>query len=285
MTTTRTIMATTRVDRHGDRFTREALENAADQVKSAFLPVLFNHDPRHPPLGRTLEAHLVQLDDDEWALVAESEIFDPSTPLPPVSSEREMSLHAFPENRITIISDRSYRSQEDRALIEELSSRLSAHAEVMEKKALEPLSVLLIGMSAAATAFMAGFLNKMGGDAWNCLKESAKKLLANRRADQSEYLFIFEIQVRRASALLSVQCILTNPDTGEIEEFWSKGLARLEALLPLFMNSPEEIRRVVVSYKNGEFKGLFAVRSDCVGLHIELPDLRATANLNPEADE
>lgn len=263
----RTVWATTRVDRHGGRFTREALEGAAEQARSAYIPILFNHDPRVPPLGRTGRTFVEELPDGEWALVAESEIFETSGPLPPLASDREMLIHTYPLDRITIVRDRSYRHSDDVAILDELARDLSVRIEVMEKKALEPLSVLLLAVSAASAAFAGGFLSKMGSDAWDYLKPKISQLLTRRHIDQPEYLFVFEVQAHRTSGIIAIQCILTNPSQEDIDRFWSEGLRRLDTLLPAIISFPDEICKVVVTYSGGGLHAEFAVRKDCVALN------------------
>lgn len=266
MNTIRTILATTRVDRHGDRFTREALEDAAEQAKSAYMPILFNHDPRVPPLGRTLRTFVEELPDGEWALVAESEVFETTGPPPPLTSDREMLIHAYPIDRFTIVRDRSYRHSDDLTILDEIASDFSINIEVMEKKALEPLSVLLLAVSAASAAFAGGFLSKMGSDAWDYLKPRIARLLARRRIDQPEHLFVFEVQAHRPSGVLAIQCILTNPTQDDLDRFWSEGLRKLDTLLPAIISFPDEICKVVVKYSEGDLHAEFAVRKDCVAL-------------------
>jgi hypothetical protein len=132
-------------------------------------------------------------------LVAESELFETSGQLPPLTADREMLVHTFPLDRITIVRDRSYRHADDVAILDDLARDLSIGIEVLEKKALEPLSVLLLAVTGASALFVGGFLNKMGGDAWDYLKPKIAQLLARRRIDQPEYLFVFEVQVHRPS--------------------------------------------------------------------------------------
>ena len=56
-------MATTHVDRHGERLTRSALESLVRQLRANYIPIGFEHDPRFPPLGRMIDATVVELPD------------------------------------------------------------------------------------------------------------------------------------------------------------------------------------------------------------------------------
>ena len=183
--TMRDIVATTRVDRHGDRFTREALEEAVAHFESTYIPVLFNHDPRVPPLGRSVEADVEQLelDDGEWGLIVTSEMFDMSATPPPLSSEREMSVRTFALDQVTVVRDRSYRHEGDAAIFDELTANTAVSVERLEKKALEPISASVRVFFVGAAAFVTGILNKMSGDTWEYAKPRIAKLLAHRKAD------------------------------------------------------------------------------------------------------
>ncbi len=115
-----------------------------------------------------------------------------------------------------------------------------------------------------------GFQSKMGGDAWEFLKQRVSQLLARRRAEKREFLFIVELQVRRESDLFSVQCILTSPSAEQLEVFWSNGLALLQRQLPALLQLGPEIRRVTLHYANGRIEPGFAVRKDCVPLALDM---------------
>src|SRR5437867_3089921 len=243
MKTVESVLATTRVDRHGDRFTKSALENTAAQAKRAYIPMMFNHDPRIPPLGRTIDAEVRQLPDGEYALVAISEVFEPGDDLVKPTEGRELKLRTFEPGRLTVVHDRSYQDDDDQGILLELSQLPDIRLESEEKKALEPLSVLLLALGGAATAFATGFIGKMGADAWEYLKPRLARLVLKRRAGSHEYLFIFELQVERETGLLSIQCILSSPSAEEFEAFWSRGIQALEKQLPLILAVPQDIRK------------------------------------------
>jgi hypothetical protein len=72
-----TVAATTHLDSHFSRFTKEALEQAAAQINRGGRPaVTVEHDPTLPPLGKQTRAWVEQCEDGEYQLVVEHEIFD-----------------------------------------------------------------------------------------------------------------------------------------------------------------------------------------------------------------
>jgi hypothetical protein len=139
---------------------------------------------------------------------------------------------------------------------------------VEEKKALDPLSILLLGLG----CFAGGFIGKMGGDTWEALKLRIGELLARRRQDRNEYLFVLEVQVERPGGFVSLFCLLDTPSSDDLEQFWTIGLAQLRALLPILTASSPDILRFVLQFKEGTLLPVYAVRKDCVPLDFQITE-------------
>ncbi len=272
----RSIIASTHVDQHGDALTKELLEEAAAQVRLNYIPMLKNHDPRIPLLGRMVNAEVTKLPDGHFALVATSEVFESSDKIEIKKDDKEIILRTFDQNKITIVSDRSYRNSHDQEVLQELSCLPEIKIEAKEKKAIEPISILLIALSASLAAFTSGFLNKMGADVWDYLKPRISRLLTKKRKEKKEYLFIFELQTFKETGLLSIQCIITSPKEKELLEFYSKGFELLNSLLPNLLDLDPDIRKVVLLYKNGNLVPSYAIRKDCIPVILNLNGLKKT---------
>jgi hypothetical protein len=262
------IFATTHVDRHGDKLTHEALLGVVEQIRQGCVPMMFNHDPRVPPIGRLVDAEVRELDDGEFALVSISEVFEPGDELPPLSDSREMSIRRFSEDAVHVVYDRSYLNSDERAILDALEALDSIKMEEEGKKALEPVSILLIGLMAAGGAIAAGFLNKLGADAWDYLREKLKELLARKRQQPDEYLVIIEIQTQRGDQLLSVQTILSSPLPQDLDQFLDHGLPQLESLFGQLMTLDPSVRKVVLMYTDNRLSISYAIRKDSVPLQI-----------------
>ena len=70
------IISTTHVDSQNECMSLEALYSMAEQAKKHPIWVTVDHDPAIPPIGITLEAQVVKLEDGHHALQAKSAIFD-----------------------------------------------------------------------------------------------------------------------------------------------------------------------------------------------------------------
>ena len=73
----RIVGATTHIDAHNQRITREALVQSAKDISTGEKPMLtLMHDMTIPPFGKMLTATVEPRDDGEYQLVIEGEIFD-----------------------------------------------------------------------------------------------------------------------------------------------------------------------------------------------------------------
>ncbi|MFZ7104663.1 MAG: hypothetical protein ACOWWO_18665 [Peptococcaceae bacterium] len=74
----KSVIATTHIDRHFCKISKEALENAAQQIKhgEAVPCMSLEHDSMIPPIGKVLDAWIEEMDDGEYRMVVTQEIFD-----------------------------------------------------------------------------------------------------------------------------------------------------------------------------------------------------------------
>lgn len=71
------IMATTHVDRHFHRFSKQSLEGMLKDISGACRPIInVEHDTTLPPIGKVLSGRVLLREDGEYELVAVQEIFE-----------------------------------------------------------------------------------------------------------------------------------------------------------------------------------------------------------------
>lgn len=71
------LLSTTHVDKHGMRMSKEALDNAAEQINGPFVPGMgIEHDILIPPIGKIVKASVKQLTDGEYGLFGEFLLFN-----------------------------------------------------------------------------------------------------------------------------------------------------------------------------------------------------------------
>jgi hypothetical protein len=263
-------LMTTHLDKHGERFSLEALESFKMQIESNIIPHGIDHDPRIEPVGRLLTAKIVKLDDGEYALDGISEIFNDLTNIEEIT-DRELVLHEYSNDSLEIRSDRSYSSEDDTKIINEISElmKCSKPPQKEVKKALDPLSIFWICGAFVIGGITNGFLNKLGSEAFDLLKSKLNKLLSKRNEDKSEKLFAFDFTITDKKC--NVEVILTNPSEKDIELVLHKGLQELDRILPTYLMSPlkRPIRNIVFEFKDGDLQFKFAVRNDGIPLKMK----------------
>lgn len=254
---------TTHLDRHGERFPLEALESAKSQLEKNIITHGVEHDPRIEPVGRVISAEIVKLDDGEFALEATSELFDELDKLEEIN-DRELLIHEYSENSLEIRSDRNYRNEEDAKILNEISDLLKCTHPPQEeiKKAFEPLSVLWICGAFILGGISSGFLNKIGSEAFDLLKDKLSKILSKRKPGENEKLLAFEFSITDKKC--NVELIITNPTSEDINKVMKEGFKQLDLILPKYfeISSEKPIKKLVFELDDKNLKFKFGVRSD-----------------------
>jgi hypothetical protein len=257
------ILASSSVDRHGDRFLPEGLESAARQLNTSYLPALSDHDPRRPLPARTVGGATVRLPDGEVLLLAIQQVFEDQADLPPFDPDRSMPVQPMPDSGIEFGWDRSYRLPEDQKALGELAAVTGAELRFDGKKAVEPLSVLVLAAGLWVVGKLAeGFLAEMGADAWRRLKE----LLARRRASEVDFLFLLRTEVADGDRRVMIEAIFTRPRDEDLDWLRDHAPARFEQIAKWVLTLPPDIRKVVFEYDGAKerLRLLYAMRRDAL---------------------
>ena len=253
-------MATTRVDLHGERFPLEALESMRDHIRSSYLPFIYNHDPRSPPFGRVIDAEIVTLEDGEFALEAEVELFEEG-PLPPLVGDRSVASRELPDGFLLTI-DRTFSLPEFEEPVASIAAIFEKPPQFEVKKALDPIAVL--GISAGlfvAGKFAGAFFSRLGTDAAAALSAKLKNIFA-RKHDEQTRLLRFELEFEHKGQSCRADVILTAPTAHDIDGFLADGLQQLDMMLPSCLDQIDGLIRYVFTYSEGRVKLEFAVHRD-----------------------
>lgn len=262
------LVATTHIDSEGDRIARSALEDMVEQAKRCYIPVLIGHDPRQPPLGRTVESRVVRLPDGEFGLLTETEIWEPEVDQleDVVGDGREIPIHDYPLDTWTIVYDRTFSAPEDQALLGEIGLLLGGNDPQLEiKKAVEPLSILTIAGAFILAKVAAKFLEELTSDAYALLKEKVKALIQRRRAEDREVVLRVETVLQVGERRIVVEVFVTNPTPVQIDLLFSHGMDQIRDRIDELLPQAETVGRAVFEYGETERIELrFCVRRDGV---------------------
>lgn len=262
-------MATTHVDRHGDRLTVEALQGMAEQAKAEYVPVLFEHDIRLL-LGRVARAEVVELADGEAALEVECEYWEEGdTPENGRGDGRTMRLQ-LPEPSTFTLSYDHVGFEDDEA--EELRSiaRLSgSEAGTTRKKAADPFATIVITAGAfAAGAIATSFFSRLGADLYDALKEGLQSFLRRVRKGM---LLDFHFTVLAAPRRLEVHIIVDRPKAGEIASLFDSRLADVDRLVLEALALEPNAARIVLEWKDGHLERIQTLRDDVYPIELKTP--------------
>ncbi|MFB6230477.1 MAG: hypothetical protein ABEL04_04900 [Salinibacter sp.] len=262
------VLATTHVDRHGEKFARSALQGMAERIESKVVPMGVEHDPRVPPQGRIVDAELREREDGEYELVGVMEQFEEGDRVPFL--DREIPIRQWGDDSPCVVYDRTYRTEQDQETINEIADLLGAESQREGKKAYEVLSVLTIAGKFVAGSIAAGFLAKVGADAYGALKSKVKELMDRKAEETEEYLFKFNPVVRINSRPVEVEVVLTNPTDEDIEAFFEEGIWELDEAISKHARE-EAVKRVVYEYEDRTVTVNFCVRKDGAPLMPKSP--------------
>lgn len=254
-------LVTSAIDRHGDCLTEGALQGMVEQINSRWITVGVEHDPRIAPIGRIRAAKLVHRD-GEVAVEGEMELFEPGDRVPLASDRAEREIHRYEPGEMVVQYDRTYRTPEGTADVAELTKILGARAVEESKKALDPVSVLTIGVG----FFAAGFLKKLGEDAYGALKEKLQAIFSKAESQSHDRFLSFRFMFEKDGVNGVAEVILTNPSPEEIDSFLSDGLAQLSESIQSAFDPGLGMRELTYEYRERTLQLQFAVRLDAVPL-------------------
>ena len=263
------VVATTHLDRHNERLSLEGLESMRENVRSSFVPFIFNHDPRSAPMGRVIDAKITALPDGEHALEAEIEAFE-SGPIPPLRTDRSMHFRELPRDSLVLTIDRSFSRPEFQDAVGAIAQEFGTPVQFEGKKALEPIAVLMISAGTLALgSFYKSFFSRLGENAADLVTQKLKEMFSPRQKGDDVPILRFDFEFEHEGVSRRAEVILTGPSGVDINAFLKDGLERLDRVLPLYVGGPEGFVKYVFSYSQGELTFRFAVRSDAVPLFPE----------------
>lgn len=263
MSIVKAIIASTTLDAHNEKMSKECLEGLVDQITSHTILMNIEHDPRIPPVGRIISGKIVQLDNKEYGVEAEIELFDEESKLVEQFKDRPLRCDdEFPLNSIRIGYDRNFDNTDDRKIISEISDIFHSKPQYQVKKALDPISILEIGGGFIVGCIAAGFFGQIGADGYDIVKERIKALFSTDKIGEKERLLELSFSVINGEKNVNFKVILTNPTSSEIDYIFNSGLAVFDKIVEAHFSAERDYKLVVFEYKNEQFISKYAVMND-----------------------
>ncbi len=270
MTVIKAIIATTALDAHNEIMTRECLEGLVSQISEYTILMNMEHDPRRPPLGRIISGKIVKINNIDYGVEAEIELFDEEFDYNDTFKDRPLRCEDdIPQGTIRFAYDRNFENEDDQKVIDDLSKISKTKPVYQVKKALDPLSIFEIGGGFALGCIASGFFGQIGADGYISLKEKLKKLFPKEKVGEKERLLEFSFSVIKGDKTINCKVILTNPYPEEIDQLLDRGLKELDSEADSYFGTGQNFKLVVFEYKKMHLEPIYAVTNDGVPYTIE----------------
>lgn len=266
------ILTTTHVDAHNEKMSLSALKALVKESNKKIIPIIVEHDPRQPPIGRIISTQILQLEDGEYALEGTFGIYENEDDFKlPLDDKREMIIDEHKFNSLSIMYDRSYENPEDQTLIYELNTLIKSDFEPQYyiKKSIEPISVLTLIGGFIFGQVASGFFNQVGSDSWNTFKEQVKKIFHKNKNGENEKLLSFEFTIEKDENKVNVIINLTNPKDEDIESFLENGLKMIDSLPCQYFKPELGLKKIVMEYSANSLNINFGVRKDAIPVDLK----------------
>ena len=168
------VLATTHVDAHSSKMTKESLEDAAKSLEGRYIPLLNEHDWLQP-LGRIASGAVCQRPDGEWELTGVAEVLERADDDVPIDQTREFRVSVPDGQGLSVrVGDEFIRDPNSRSTVREFKALLKKPVGFEARRALEPADLVKISLVVTAVgAAFHGFFSELGADGYRALKAAA----------------------------------------------------------------------------------------------------------------
>jgi hypothetical protein len=258
-------IATTHVFPDHQAVTLDDLKQHLETVDHMIIPVYSVHDPRQPPIGRVVSGVIVGLDDGEYALDVNVELFDPDfVPMPGASKDKRVAMVNKPHGKFGIWCDMSSTTPEKTEILRGISKILETRISSRSGTGILPedLSIIIIGIVMLPFGYIADtFSRRLSWEKIHLLTGKLILMYSTPVENPPDSLLIFDLDVTdRQQRSLLIEVIMTNPSGSDIETFFSGGLGELDRILPPFYLSRLHPKKIVMNYSDGRFRVLYAIQ-------------------------
>lgn len=260
MLKTKVILANNLLDRHGESLDKNTLKDAMEITNKQITSSHLEHDFTKPPIGRVEQAELCE-NGQFTSLVGHYSLFEKND----INKEnpfknRILATHFKESGKITILYDRTCIDPDLKEKVENLQKLLdpSNEIEFELKKSLEPISTLtiLVGLGTlVSTAFLTGFFEKMGADAWDALRDIIQRKFGEN--SENHYQFIFTLS--NESNSIEIIIIFKNPKSNEIQTLLNKSKKDIEDQATNYFNNSINVSRIVYLAETSSIKHIYSV--------------------------
>lgn len=170
------VMATTHIDRHGERFSKEALDHMAQDSPEYARLVYWDHQTTLPPIGLVGTQSVERRQDGEYQLVVEAQLLaSDQFQLLPVSGVKGVDMTweqvkdivegvpPSPSGHLRVSYDpRNFDADEVAGVMEEINQLVHTEVHLYVRKAQLPPAVIWIFVGFVGGQIASGFFSRLG---------------------------------------------------------------------------------------------------------------------------
>jgi hypothetical protein len=258
------IATTHTISGHQD-VTLEDLERHLDTIDHMIIPVYSVHDPRVPPIGRVVSGIIVGLEDGEYALDVDVELFDPDfIPKSGTFEGKRVAVVNRPPGKFWISCNTISTTPERTGHLHEISNLLGTRVSYRNSTEMLPeeLPIMIIGIGMLPFGYIAQTISRrLGFEKVHQLKDKITPLFTTQGENLTDSLLIFDLDViDKQERSLLIEVIMTNPGEKDIESLFSGGFGELDRILPPYYLSRLHPEKIVMNYSEGRFRVLYAIQ-------------------------
>ena len=258
-------MATTHTFPDPPGITLDDLKRHLDIIGHVIIPVYSVHDPRQPPIGRVVSGLIVGLEDGEYALDVNVELFDPDfIPECGTSIDKRVVIVNKPDGKFGIWCDMTSLTPEKTEFLQDISKILGTRISSGSSTGIlqEELPTLVIGIGMLPFGYIADTFSRwLDLEKVQQLTGTLTRIYLPAGDPPPDSLLIFDLDVTdRQQRSLLIEVIMTNPSQNDIESFFKWGLGELDRILPPFYLSRLHPKKIVMNYNDGMFRVLYAIQ-------------------------
>lgn len=247
----RQVLATTHVDAHGEKLTKDELVQLCDHF-SPEMTLNNEHDLSLPPIATAFNLTIEQTEDGEWRIIGDVIINDESA----FKNKGGFSMSWLADIYTTkpnvpadieiYFNPRHFSENDALLLIKSSDSSVTINARQLKQKALEPVLILIIKFVSASA--LVGFFGKAGSDAYDGLKKKLASIISNKEKEGKSVSL--QIHIPNNINPLNAELILEVP--GNLIEYARAGALDFESAVTCAKRLPYSttLKKVVItSYK------------------------------------
>lgn len=146
------------------------------------------------------------------------------------------------------------------------------------KKALDPISILILGGVYVLGKIAEGIFSKIGSDTWEGFKNTLSRIIKKKRVDTGEAVLQLDFNLSVGTNTYNVSVFATNPEESDIDSLLDRHILQLDSLVARTLAANRDIRVIVFEYRDTRLRTKYVIRKDGISM---MPPTDVSCNPTP----